>query len=307
MAKRLTAVDLLIVCGLMFTLVVGIGAFFGGLYVGKTKTETQYRELILELADDQNQKTISYHQKQLVQFYYGVWQPYTQFSDAWFAQIQQIQPLQDTRSGVVEKFDVSLLAQEIEKALAKSKATIFPDVSPLLTDAKKDYVRSLQQFATAVKFLAKKPTLTMRGIEKEPHVIEGETYALRAQAQFYEAIRQWDILKNKAKNDHTILEKNTLPLLVWRTLSLNSKNTWMAKYMLGAQWFTPYFPHDVVSRIDALDAAGKLSNKTIKSLTDAITMIKETDAVRLGDFLAQKEKLYPKETLPLLPVFLPPQ
>ncbi len=304
MAKRLTAVDLLIVCGLMFTLVVGVGAFFGGLYVGKTKTETQYRELILELSDDQNQKTISYHQKQLMQFYYGVWQPYMQFSDAWFAQIQ---PLQATRNGVAEKFDVSLLAREIEKALTKSKTTIFPDVSPLLTDAKKDYVRSLQQFAEAVKFLAKKPTITMQVIEKEPHVVEGKTYALRAQAQFYEAIRQWDILKNKAKNDHAVLEKNTLPLPVWRTLSLNSKNTWMAKYMLGAQWFTPYFPHDVVSRIDALDVAGKLSDKTTTSLADAITMIKGTDAVRLGDFLAQKAQLYPKETLPLLPVFLPPQ
>ena len=53
MAKRLSAVDVLIVCGLLFTMAVGVGAFFSGLHVGRTQTESRYRELILELTSDQ--------------------------------------------------------------------------------------------------------------------------------------------------------------------------------------------------------------------------------------------------------------
>jgi hypothetical protein len=301
MDKKMTRFDIMMALGFIFALVIGVGAFFFGLQTGKEQTDAKYESIIAMLTDEKSQNNVSYHQQQLVSFYHTVLLPFREFQDTWFEHVETI----ETGSGST---DANALLKELGR-LAKEKAneikpTTIPGVSPLLVNAHADYVKSLMLFAAATDRLHGGPggaalTETMR---QEAYVVEAASYALQAQSQFYEAIWQWSVNQNSTLTSDLIKNEN-LTLEEWRSLPLSGKNVFLSRLLQKDGSFVPFYPQDVASRIDDLDATGQVEQLKLTDLHSAVSTLLRAGAVRTNDYFLSKNKHYRNETLPQLPFF----
>lgn len=266
---------------------VGIGAFFFGMHVGRTQTEARYRELVLELTEDKKTEKSAYHQQHIASFYHTVWKPMHDAYGVWFDAL-------DAAVAKKSAVDTARVRDALRGAAAKIINASFPENSPLLTEAKDDSVRSLEAFVLALQSINTEPA---RQLRNDTRLVEARTYALRAQRAAYEAMRLW---AGNKKNGET----KDVSFVRWRTMSFLSKSAFVAHHMVQLDWFAPFWAHDVVARIDALDQAGTLPGAQ-PTVVSTMRKLQETDAVRNGDY-AQQRAMYAAETLPLLPIFFEP-
>jgi hypothetical protein len=302
MDKKLTRFDIMMVLGFISALVIGVGAFFFGLQTGKDQTDAKYESIIAMLTDEKSRDQTSYHQQQLVSFYHTVLLPFREFQDTWFNHAQTI----ETGAGST---DADALLKELGR-LAKEKAkeikpTTIPEVSPLLKEAHGNYLKSLTLFAAATDRLQNGPdgaalTETMR---QEAYVAEAAGYAMQAQTQFYEAIWQWHLKQEPSLAGGDLILKDNLTFAEWRSLPLNGKNVFLSRLLQRQGAFAPFYPQDVASRVDDLDAAGQVGPLKLEELNSTVTTLLSTGAVRTNDYFTSKNKHYRNETLPQLPFF----
>lgn len=302
MDKKLTRFDIMMVLGFIFALVVGVGAFFFGLQTGKEQTDAKYESIIAKLTDEKNQNNVSYHQQQLVSFYHTVLLPFREFQDTWFAHAETI----EAESGST---DADALLKELGR-LAKEKAkeirpTTIPGVSPLLKEAQENYLKSLTLFEAATGRLqnGSEGAVLAETMRQEAYVAEAASYALQAQTQYYEAIWQWHKTQDPALTGGDLIMKENLTFAEWRRLPLNGKNVFLSRMLQQQGAFAPFYPQDVASRIDDLDAASKVGQLKLDELQSTVTTLLSTGAVRTNDYFTSKNKHYRNEKLPQLPFF----
>ncbi|MCI3920254.1 hypothetical protein MO973_08410 [Paenibacillus sp. TRM 82003] len=302
MNKKLTRFDMIMVLGFILTLIVGVGAFFYGLDVGKRQTDAKYVSVIAELTDEKNQDNISYHQQQLVSFYHTVLLPFRQFQDTWFHHLEAIEAGSDSTDADALLKELGRLSREKSKEI---KPTTIPEVSPLLREAHANYLKSLAVFAEATDRLQSGPdgAALIEAIRQDGYVAEASGFALAAQAQYYEAIWKWSAANAPGQLGGDAMLKENLTFADWRDMSLNAKNVFIARYMQRVGEFSPFYPQDVSARIDDLDAAGQVGQLKLEDLGSAVTTLLSAGAVRTNDFFQSKDKHYKLETLPQLPFF----
>lgn len=302
MNKKMTKFDMMMALGFILLLAVGVGAFFYGLQVGKQQTDAKYAAVIAELTDERNQDNVSYHQQQLVSFYHTVLLPFRQFQDKWFDRMAAIEAGSDST-------DASALLKELGR-LAREKAeeikpTTIPEVSPLLRDAQANYLKSLTVFAEATDRLQSGPrgAALIETMRQDGYIAEASELALRAQAQYYEAIWKWSESAAPGQPGAEAIQKDNLTFAEWRGMPLNAKNVFISRYLQRNGVFHPFYPQDVAARIDDLDAVGGVGQLGIADLDAAVAMLLSTGAVRTNDFFQSKDKHYKEEKLPQLPFF----
>lgn len=302
MNKKLTKFDIMMVMGFIFSLVIGVGAFFFGLQVGKEQIEVKYKEAIDELTDKQNQDNISYHQQQLVSFYHTVLLPFHEFQETWFHHMETVESDSLSTDGNALLKELGRLAKEKAEEI---KPSTIPSVSPLLQEAQADYLKSLTLFAEASHRLqnGSKGAVLAGAMRRDDYVLEAASYALDAQAKFYQAIWKWNEANAPGLTGGELIGKDNLTLDEWRDLNLNGKNAFLAQILHKEGTFVPFYPQDMAARIDDLDAEGKLGELQIKDVRSAASMLFATGAVRTNDYLASKDKHYRNEQVPQLPFF----
>ncbi|HZG55447.1 hypothetical protein [Paenibacillus sp.] len=302
MEKKLTKFDIMMVLGFIFALTVGVAAFFFGLQTGKEQTDAKYKAIIAELVDEKNQDNVSYHQQQLVSFYHTVLLPFREFQDRWFRHAATIEAGGGSTDADALLKELGRLAKEISEEI---KPTTIPEVSPLLRDAQANYLKSLALFAAATDRLQKGPdgAALAESMRQDDYVAEAASFALKAQAEYYDAIWQWHAANEPVPVGAELIEKNNLTFEEWRTLPLNGKNLFLARLLAEVGAFSPFYPQDVAARIDDLDAAGRVGQLQLADLRAAVSTLLSTGAVRSNDYFQSKEKHYRGEKLPQLPFF----
>jgi len=302
MDKRLTKFDIMMALGFIFALVVGVAAFFFGLQTGKEQTDAKYQAMIAELVDEKNQDNVSYHQQQLVSFYHTVLLPFREFQDTWFRHSETIEAGGGSTDADALLKELGRLAREIAGEI---KPTTIPEVSPLLRESQANYLKSLTLFAEATDRLQSGPdgAALAETMRQDAYVAEAGSFALKAQAQYYESIWRWNEANDPALVGADFVGKDNLTFEEWRKLPLNGKNLFLARVLSGVGAFTPFYPQDVAARIDDLDAAGRIGQLKLADLRSTVDMLLSTGAVRSNDFFRSKEKHYEGETLPQLPFF----
>jgi len=302
MDKRLSKFDILLVLSFIFTLLVGVGAFFFGLQTGKEQIDAKYKAIIEELTDEENSDNISYHQQQLVSFYHTVLLPFREFQNTWFGHMETIEAGSSSTDADALLKELGRLARE--KA-AEIKPMTLPEASPLLREAQENYLKSLTLFAEATDRLQSGPDgkALVETIRQDGYVAEASGHALAAQSQYYEAIWKWHESNNPGITGADLVGKSNLTFDEWRKLPLNGKNAFLAKALHSLAAFVPYYPQDMAARIDDLDEAGRIGELQWTDLRSAMSTMLRTGAVRSGDYLESKDKLYRNETLPQLPYF----
>jgi hypothetical protein len=303
MNKKLSRYDLLIPLGFIFALIVGVAAFFYGLQVGKEQTDLKYREFMSQLKQEQDKHQVAYQQEQLVSFYHTVLLPFREFQEVWFEGLDDL----ETRS---EAVDTSSLLKEIgalaDKTYAKIEPSTSPEVSPLLVNAHRNYLKSLKLFSEAagrLKGSAGKGLHAADQIRRDAYVLEAYSFALQAQRQYYDAILEWSKKDNPNVPAIDKLNLSQVTYKEWRKWPLNAKNAFIARMLFEDGTLYPFYPQDVSSNIDDLDATGRAGKLKLATVGQASETLLSTGGVRSGDYIRLKNKVYSNETLPQLPFF----
>lgn len=303
MDKKLTRYDIMISISFIFALIVGVAAFFYGLQTGKEQTDLKYRSFMEKLQDEQNQTSVAYHQQQLVSFYHTVLLPFRDFQKTWFAHLSTMEAGSRTTDSSALIKQLGRLADETYKDIEPST---IPEVSPLLKKSHRNYLKSVKLFSEAadrLKGSSQSGALLAEQIRQDAFVQEAYTFALQAQSEYYEAILEW----NKAVEPNVAglewLNKDKVPLDEWRKWNLNAKNAYISRMLWKDGMFYNFYPQDVSSMIDDLDATGQAGKLKLTSVRHASQTLLSAGGVRTGDYLRLKEKLYKDETLPQLPFF----
>ncbi|WP_159882948.1 hypothetical protein [Paenibacillus puerhi] len=301
MEKRLNRTDYVFAITFIFMLVVSVGAFFYGLQLGGQRASEKYEELLVKQKEERD-GFAAYHQQYLVSFYHTIYQPYREFHKAWFDKMDQLQSNRSPDSSLLLK-ELAKQAQTIYSELSE-KST--PASSPLLQDAHKDYMRSLKLFSEALPGFASKAN-AMRGTElvaqlqADAYLAEARSFALKAENGYYQSIIKW--AETSEPQFKAVDVTKPLNIEQWSALSLNMKNAYIANMLLASHRYQAFTPQDLSGRIDDMITSGQVKKMNLGEIGAVTDMLIATDAVREGDFLRVRSKLYANETLPLLPFY----
>jgi hypothetical protein len=306
MDKRLTKTDLAFVLGFLFTLIVGVGAFFYGVKVGADRTEAKYAA---ERQPDQAaaaDSILAYQQQDLVSFYHTVFLPYREFSTEWLTVRGK------WLAGETSDLAASLkeLARTAERKYDAVKVAHIPPVSPLLKEAQDGYLNSLRLLADSFSRLASEAksgdaVRLLETVEADDTYRSGVQSGLDAQRAYYEAMMKWGATLDPGvpENYETPAE---LGAAKWADLPLLVKTKVAADYLAKRGAIDDFLPQDLAAKTDSLIRSGQAQQLNLRTFQSVAELLTGTGAVRAGDFLTLKAQLYgERELLPQLPFFSP--
>ncbi|GLX69016.1 hypothetical protein [Paenibacillus glycanilyticus] len=300
MEKRLPRSAMIFSLGFVFMLVCAVGAFFYGVKIGTSKTETKYEMKELKSASAENNRP--YQQQDLVSFYHTVFLPYREFQSKWDDAVSGFE-LSDGGSASSILKDLANLAH----AKKSEAASVDLQQSPLLGEAQNDYIRSLGQFEQAAKAAAAQAKSTS-GSELTGKIKQLDSYrlavsqSLAAQQSYYTAMMKWG-----ATVDPNIPTDYAMPKVIevkkWTSLPLIVKNKLMADQLASREQLTVFYPQDLTSRIDKFISSGQQAKLNLTTISAIAELLMDTEAVRSGDFADNHTTLYKQDLLPQLPFF----
>ncbi|MFD2611983.1 hypothetical protein [Paenibacillus gansuensis] len=304
MEKRLSRTEYLFSLFFILMLVGAVGAFFYGVQIGTQKAEAKYSGLLSPVSKQPT--AASYPQQQLVSFYHTIFSPYRVFQGKWFDHLDAMDRQQTSASPSSLLNELSRIADEEYRKAAKSS---MPGSTPLLQEAQKNYLKSLKLFSqSAAKYKEKAEGLGtaafIRQITADPYVQEAANFGLLAQAQYYEAILKWNAGGDSNLKLASMPGTEKIDLKQWSGLSLNSKNAYLANLLLEEKQYEPFDPQDLSVRIDQMLRNGTLQKLKLTNVREIALMLIETEAVRAGDYLKNRDKYYANEKLPLIPLLV---
>ncbi|MNE35785.1 hypothetical protein D3C80_1295620 [compost metagenome] len=200
----------------------------------------------------------------------------------------------------------NLSATAEKKAVEASSVSM--QTSPLLQQAQEDYIRSLNLFRDASGKLAssieKKATAAeiINAVEQESSYVSALQFSLSAQQEYYHAMMKW----GSSVDPNIPAEYNAaanLDVKQWSALPLIVKNKVIADQLKDYKQITVYYPHDLTSKVDDLIQSGQAAKLKLQTLPAVVELLVNTEAVRSGDFLDNKVRLYQQAVLPQLPFF----
>lgn len=303
MDKRLTRIDLMFALGFLFMLVVAVAAFFYGVKVGTSQAESRH-EKQTTLTETATPVSLNAYQLQdLVSFYHTVFLPYREFMDDWQSAKQKWLADETTdRSASVKE-----MAKSAKAEYDSVKVAYVSPASPLLKEAQDQYLKSLKLYEDGLSAYASSANqgtaaAALDGIGRDAYVKEAQKLGLAAQQQYYESMVKWG-----ASVDIEIPSEDradpTISLAGWKKLPLLVKNELSAEYLNDQLLTTGFLPQDLTARIDSFVASGQAAKMKLKTMSSVADLLTQTDAVRAGDFMDVKVRLYGQELLPQLPFF----
>jgi hypothetical protein len=299
--KRLSRYDYLFAATFIFMLVLALGTFFFGLRMGQDRATAKYENLLFKKTEADNGYS-AYHQQYLVSYYHTIYQPYREFHKKWFEKMNELEMNRSSDASAILK-DLSLLAKEKYTELSNKS---MPDSSPLLQEGLQNYLKSLKLFNEALTSLQasanSKPSYDLAvEMNNDAYLTEAKKFALTAQKNYYDSILKWNLADDPQLKQVDV--SKPLSLKDWSPISLSMKNDYITSALLTAKLFKLYTPQDFSSRIDEMVSSGQAKNLNLNDVQQVIDLLNATDAVRSGDFIRNKSRLYPNEALPQLPFF----
>lgn len=304
MDKRLNRSDYIFSLVFVFLLVCVAGAFFFGMKIGESRTETKYAA-ILAKQEEASKRPGAYDQRLLVSFYHTIFAPYREFTNRWFDKLKEmeLQPASVDAAAVMKE-----LAKAADEKYAELSKAAAPETSPLLVESHQNLLKGLRLFADAAKKMQSKanamhPGALLAEIDKDAYFQEAKKFALQGQQQYYHSIVKWNETVDGQVKGANLLGQSGYTLKDWSGMSLNVKNAAVAAVLLNDKRFMPLYPQDMTVRIDELIANGQAKKLNLNDIQSIVGLLGDTNAARKGDFVQRKDKWYAGETMPQLPFF----
>ncbi|QJC51835.1 hypothetical protein HGI30_09930 [Paenibacillus albicereus] len=305
MDKHLNRYQMLFTLGFIFMLALAVGAFFAGVEVGSSRTESRYEAKSLRAAAAKT--AAAYTQQDLVSFYHTVFSPYREFQSEWLKMESRLEARSSTPSvGQLEQLGelASKKRKEIEAVSLEARGS-------LLTEARADYLHSLDRFAEAAArqksaAVGSSPDRFLSALRADKDYKQAAAESLSGQNRYYSAMLAWASSARPAIPKQAELT-GTVSLAKWSSSPLAVKNKLVADLLSKRGQMRDYFPQDLAGAVDQLIESGEAAKLGLTSFQDAVELLSGTGAVRSGDFWQIKSRLYSSEMLPQLPFFLPPE
>ncbi|MBB3109247.1 hypothetical protein FHS18_001299 [Paenibacillus phyllosphaerae] len=302
MEKRLTRTELFFSLGFIFMLVVAVGAFFYGAKIGAEQTEAKYVEEKAHLSGAPSEPG-SYPQQDLVSFYHTVFLPYREFQSEWYKTMDKLAAASLSEPASALKELASLAKENYKRASSSSMQSS----SPLLQQAQVEMLKGIKLLGEAAsrasvssKDLA--DAELMRALVNDSFYKEGVEQVTASQLDYYKSMLRWSNTVN-SKIPATYDPSGVLGIAQWKTLSLTVKNKLMADQLKARQLLTPYYPQDLTTGVDEYILSGEATKMKMKTVDAVVDLLVNAKAIRSGDFMSSKSRLYEKEVLPQLPFF----
>ncbi|WP_019122928.1 hypothetical protein [Brevibacillus massiliensis] len=265
--QRLKKTDYLLTYMIIITFASFIGGFFLGASVMKGKI---YAEQAVQ--SDRGTQNM-YPDKDFITYYYNVYEPMQKFKAEYFRMNGQQEA--DT-SQKLQKLAKKTL-QEVEKASV-------PETSPLLLQAKHEYIRSLKAYT------------------EDDGSSDFDTAWLRADADMYKAVATWEQLYVTKKSTSLQVPKS-ISFSQWKEYPFHYRNYISAEYLYQTKKLVDYRPVDLTAKLDSVIANDQAASLGWTDVPFAIRVLTTTDAVRTGDFSSLRKQVYPKVAFPEMPLF----
>ncbi|MFM1652757.1 hypothetical protein ACI7RC_11740 [Brevibacillus sp. B_LB10_24] len=266
--QRLKKTDYLLTYMIIITFASFVCGFFLGASVIKGKI---YAEQSVQ--SDRKAQGM-YPDKDFIAYYYNVYKPMQEFKAEYLRMNSQQEA--DTSSQQLRKL-VKKTLQEVEKAGV-------PETSPLLLQAKHEYIQSLKAYT------------------EDAGNSEFDTAWLRAEADMYKAVATWEQLYVTKKSASLEVPKS-ISFSQWKEYPFHYRNYISAEYLYQTKKLVEYRPVDLTAKLDSVIANDQAASLGWTDVPFAIRVLMTTDAVRSGDFSALRKQVYPKVAFPEMPLF----
>ncbi|OXM16684.1 hypothetical protein [Paenibacillus herberti] len=305
MDKHLNRYQMLFTLGFIFMLAVAVGAFFTGVEIGSSRTESRFEAKKLQASSAKT--TSAYSQQDLVSFYHTVFSPYREFQSEWLEMESRL----ESRSATLSTGMLEQLADLATKKRKEIEAVANEHKSGLLADSRASYLASLDNFNAAAKrqktaAAGSSPDIFLVTLRADKDYKKGSNLSLIGQNNYYGAMLSWASSTNSDIPSRIELS-GVMSLKQWSSSPLTVKNKLVADLLSKRGQMNAYLPQDLSGAVDQLIESGEAERLNLGSLQSAAELLSGTGAVRSGDFWAIKPRLYSSEVLPQLPFFLPPE
>lgn len=306
MSKRLTKSEYLLTYMIIITFVCFIGGFFLGAGVMKARIQAEAEEMAKREQEQKEKEKLFQQQKMyrdqdFIRFYYGVQAHMRELKDKHFAVAQEL-------DGKHRSEQISMIKDLLKMAETKQdeldKASL-PETSPLLLDAKRAYQNSLGAYVLALEQIIDQMGTNSLSSDSFGSMRQHLGFVNEwnhAQTLYYQAMALWESVY-VTKKRFTQLQPQQVASTQWKAYPFHYRNYLAAQSMSQTKQFHPFYPEDLTSRIDSVVQTVSPDSLGWKDIAHATRILQTTDAVRLGDFMALKDKLYPELKSPEIPLF----
>lgn len=304
MGKRLNRSDYFIAYMIIISLACFIGGFFLGAGVMKSRSQAEIEAITKEYTNKLNLEQLEkekklYKEDDFVSFYYNVLAPLEKFKETHFAYQSNLA----TASTREMKSLFATAIDEADETLKAIEQVNVPDSSPLLKQAKQEYIQSLQAYMDGMNQMVDGDTTEMTPQELAQQLETFKRKWLRAQADVYKAIAFWEEMYVTNKPLVRKISQNSISIEQWRSYPFHLRNYITSENLYRNNVLVSYQPEDITSRIDGVIAANQAKALGWRDIPFAFRVLQATDAVRPGDFKSLKNKLYPGFKSPELRFF----
>ncbi len=301
MANRLSKSDYFVAYMIIISLACFVGGFFLGASVMKSKIQHEQAVMAEQAEKERLQKELKpYREQDFVTFYYSIYQPLKSFEAEHFRYLASL-PGKAKRDQLAASEEMQKLAED-KRAEVEKRAV--PTTSPLLLNAKQEYLASLQAYEEGMDRLLgeKESAAKLTEADVEQQLRPFRTRWLRAQADLYKAIALWEEM-HVTKKPMPREVPAILPISQWRSYPFHYRNYLSAEYMYRQNQLAAFHPEDLTARLDAVVLSNQAGALGWKDIPFAVRALYATDAVREGDFRQLRGKLYPDLKAPEIPLF----
>ena len=306
MTKRLSRQEYLVIYMIILSFACLIGGFFLGASVVQSKMNEQINQL--QQANNQMQQNDQlikekklYREQDFTSYYYGFYQPIESFKEDYFLYVANLQG--KTIEG--QKKHHQDFLKIIQAKLKQLEPAIVSTTSPLLVDAKAEYIASLQTLKTSIQKVIDDPqgnTYTAQDIAAQRHLQAFTTKWLEAQKKMYHAIALWEqiyVLQHSISevDISSVSEDN------WDRLPFHYRNYLSARYMQNMHVLPQFVPHDVTAKIDLIRKKKEFESRGWQNIAIGVNVLIASNSVQAGDFSNLNKSLYPVLKLPEMPLF----
>ncbi|MGD8189160.1 hypothetical protein ACQCN2_04075 [Brevibacillus ginsengisoli] len=304
MGKRLNRSDYFIVYMIIISLACLVGGFFLGICVMKSKAQAEIeaitKDYTIKLNQDQMEKTKKlYKEEDFVSFYYNVFAPLEKFKQSHLTFQNKVA----NSSAGDYKSILSAAQDQANETLKKIEQANVSNSSPLLIQAKQEYMKSLQVYMDGMNQMNDGDTTKLTPQEMSQHLESFKRNWLRAQADFYKAIAIWEEMYVTNKPLVQQVSQSNISIEQWKSYPFNLRDYLAAENLYRNNVMVPFQPEDITARIDGVVLTNQASSLGWKDIPFAFRVLFTTDAVRPGDFKSLKNKLYPGFKSPELQFF----
>ncbi|MBO8163049.1 MAG: hypothetical protein H0Z34_04905 [Brevibacillus sp.] len=293
-----------------YMIIISFACFVGGFFLGASVMKARMAEQVAAITKAEREQALRevmlkeqklYREQDFVSFYYGVYLPLEEFREAHFRYLTNLQG--KPRSEQLE------ISEEMRKVVDTKRQEVengqVPPTSPLLVKAKTEYINSLNAYTEGIEQVLDKKNLnafSAEDIAAGRHLAPFYSLWLRGQADLYKAVALWESAYVTKKEIPDTIPAN-ISISQWKSYPFHYRNYIAAEYLTKQPGITEYNPEDLTARLDSVILTNQAASLGWEDIPYALRVLNATNAVRKGDYLSLKEKLYSEVKTPEMPIF----